>query len=263
MENLKKASVILLAAGILAIGVSGCGNNSAAGENDSKSTANVSSKVAGYLATAPDSSWVIFLDPAGGIVNTASYSDGSKIGESGKPQVNVEHGTIDRYSAESVDFIGIDLAVLKSCPCRMITSGSNLQILVPTNNGLETISFYPSNVVAYNSSVAELNKRVAQINLDNQQAAANAQAAQQAHEQQVLAKEQATCAQVGGKWYSNANTLYSDQPVCSVLYDNSAYTVDFDDEGNVVPLFGDSPESCAAKFPVNTWRWHSDTQICE
>lgn len=250
-----KAMILLLAVGTMAIAVSACANSSAGEEKDSISADRVAT---GYLASAADNSWVIYLDSAGGIVDTASYSDGSKLGEGGKPQVNVQHGTFGRYGGETVDFIGIDLALLKSCPCRMLTEGMNLQILVPTGNGLETLTFYPSNVADYNSSVSKLkakvaqaNAKVAKVNKDEQQKLADEHAAQQAHKQQVLVKEQATCAQVGGKWYSDG--------VCSVIYNNSGYTVNYDDNGNVVPLFGESPESCAANHDV----WHSDTDICE
>lgn len=252
MKN--KALIILLVAGTLAIAASACANSSAGEEKDSISAARVAT---GYLASATDNSWVIYLDTAGGIVDTASYSDGSKLGEGGKPQVNIKHGTFDRYGGGTVDFIGIDLAVLKSCPCRMLYEGSNLQILVSTSSGLETLTFHPSNVADYNSSVSKLNAKVAQINTEQEKKKADEQAAKQAHEQQVLAKEQATCAQVGGKWYPNTQA-------CSVTYGNSAYNVNFDDNGNVTPRSGESAESCTAwnrDGYHNTW--HPDTGICE
>ncbi|MHB8968227.1 MAG: hypothetical protein ACYC57_08205 [Thermoleophilia bacterium] len=200
--------------------------------------------VTGYLASAPDNSWVIFLDTAGGTVDTATYS-----GNGEKAKVSVEHGTVSG-DGKSVDFSGIYVSGLGSCPCRQLIDGSNLQILVPTNNGLATLTFYPSDVATYNSSVSKLNARAAQ----GQQAAAKAQADQQAHEQQVLAREQATCAQVGGKW--NPDT---DRCIVRYTYPYNPYYVIFDDNGNIVPSYGESPESCAAK----SWSWHSDTDICE
>ncbi|MBI5869644.1 MAG: hypothetical protein HZB44_01615 [Actinobacteria bacterium] len=252
MKN-SKTLIVLLAAGILAIAVSACTNNSTGEEKDSVKAANAPSKTTGYLASAADNSWIIYLDTAGGLVDIASYSDGSKLGEGGKPQVNIEHGTFGRSGGEAVDFIGIDLAVLKSCPCRMLYEGSNLQILVSTSSGLETLTFHPSNVADYNSSVSKLNAKVAQINTEQEKKKADEHAAKQAHEQQVLAKEQATCAQVGGKWYSDG--------ICSVhyTYDYNPYYVKFDDDGNVAPRSGESPESCASNHNV----WHSDTAICE
>ena len=132
-------------------------------------------------------------------------------------------------------------------------------MMVPTSDGLETHNFYPSNVAANNSAVAKLNARVTQINKDQQQKQDNEKAAKQAREQWVLAKEKATCAQVGGKWLSDN---FSEG--CDVTYNNSSYSVSFDDNGNIVPAYGGSAESCLA-FNRTGWhnRWHSDTDICE
>ncbi|MHB1325167.1 MAG: hypothetical protein ACYC0L_03015 [Thermoleophilia bacterium] len=201
--------------------------------------------VTGYLASAPDNSWVIFLDTAGGTIDAANYS--------GNGEVSVEHGTVSG-DGKSVDFSGIHMSGLGSCPCRQLTDGSNIQILVPTNNGLETLTFYPSDVAAYNSSVSKLNAKAFKVNQDRQQAAAKTQADQQVHGQQVLAKEQATCAQVGGEWNPDTQRC-----VIRYTYAYNPYNVNFDENGNVVPSYGESSESCAAK----SWRWHSDTDICE
>lgn len=85
------------------------------------------------------------------------------------------------------------------------------------------------------------------------------QAVEQAHKQQVLAKEQATCAEVGGNW--NSLSLSSDYGDCIVhyTYAYNPYYVKFDDDGNVVPRAGESPESCMADHGL----WHSDTDVCE
>ncbi len=140
-------------------------------QTDMLSTKITPASATGYLTSVAGKSWVIFLDPAGGTVDATSYSNADTLGNGGEVKVNVEHGTVSGYG-ETVDFIGINVAGLNSCPCRALTDGSNLQILIPTKNELlETLTFYPSSVAAYNSAVSGLNARAARVNQDRQHGA--------------------------------------------------------------------------------------------
>jgi hypothetical protein len=92
----------------------------------------------------------------------------------------------------------------------------------------------------------------------SQAAAARAQKQAQAqHHKQVIAKEQATCATVGGTWDPP-----DDPGACVVTYNKPTkgerVQVLFDDNGNVVAQYGQTAEQCRH----DGYTWHADTKIC-
>ena len=107
------------------------GNDSVTSEHTDRSDFTAPAKATGCLASAADNSWAIFLDNTSGTVEAVSYSNDGE-----KADVSAKLGPVYRYSVESIDFSGIDVAGLGSWPCHTIAEYSNLQILVQTNNRL-------------------------------------------------------------------------------------------------------------------------------
>lgn len=210
----------------------------------------------GYLASAPSApdnlnswvdnlnSWVIFLDTVGGTVDAASYSGVTE-------KVSVMHGVIN-FNGKTIAFQGVDFndiwAGFKSCPCRVLIDGSNLNIMFPTDIGLKMLTFYPADVGIYNDFISDFNTFAEQVSerpppgMDYQEA--------------TSAQLATSCAQLKGTWYPNSR---SDDRHCSVTYNNKIYNVSFDDFGNVMPSVGEDSRLCADFHN----RWHADTDICE
>ncbi len=98
-------------------------------------------------------------------------------------------------------------------------------------------------------------------------ARADAQAQQQAaqqHQADVLAKERATCAAVGGQWRDD---LYNG--ICRIDYRSPTdgqtyhYTVSFDQDGNVTEVPGQGQADCHPGFAGSDRpTWHPGTKIC-
>jgi hypothetical protein len=92
-------------------------------------------------------------------------------------------------------------------------------------------------------------------------ASASAQAAADAAARAAwLARVGATCQRVGGRWDGSACRIQYRSPADGALYN---YTVQFDAQGNVTPLSGQSAAECPTSYGAAIkGYWHPDTDVC-
>jgi hypothetical protein len=141
MGRLRIASIGV--AGALALAFSGCGSSSGP----------LNTSPNGYLMSASDGSWYVFIEVQNGVgtADSVAYSSAAN-------QVAVNHGSVT-LSNGLIDFTGIANISFFSggCNCQYQLTGNNLIVSIPTTSGLQQASFQPADVAQYNADVQALN----------------------------------------------------------------------------------------------------------